>query len=269
LQVVCKYVLACAFSLVAFSGSQVLAVTFTPDGRQTLTEFATQKGQDPASLELQYAATGMVICSGVYSTGQLTLKKDVITTTAHAFYNQAGNSRGDLNECVFSVTLNGQRHISPIMASTLQVGSTNPYSEAPGTDWAVARLAKPVQEASPYILSSVAAAGTAVMLLANRHEGWRQDGQRAIEQCAIRNVEPLSALAPHELAIDCSTGNGASGSALLLNASPHELVGILVGWRSRHPAAAGPYSSEHMNFGVAVEGAFRAAIMAVASLSSP
>jgi hypothetical protein len=42
------------------------------------------------------------------------------------------------------------------------------------------------------------------------------------------------------------------------------MVGIYVGWRSTHPDRPGPFSTTHMNFGVAVEGPFRSAILAAA-----
>jgi hypothetical protein len=264
-----RAVLGLVFSVSVLTASSSFAVTFTPDNRQTLAEFATRSGLDPRSVEQNYAATGMVICNNVYSTGQLTLQRDVITTAAHAFFDSEGRPRGDLGACVFSMTVDGKRHIRPIMAGSLKVGSRTPYADPPAADWAVVRLGSPIAEATPYSLAGLTTEGSSVTLLAHRHRGWRHDGERAIENCAIRAVTNVAQLRLSELAIDCSTGDGASGSAVLSGGDSHGMVGILVGWRSAHPTVEGPFSTRHMNVAVAVEGAFREALLSTVAIPAP
>jgi hypothetical protein len=241
------------------------AVTLVSDARLTLPEFAAKSGQDPALFENRYAATGMIVCSGVYSTAQLTIKNDVVTTAAHAFYDTDGNPRGDLSTCHFNVMAEGKQLQVPLDVSSLVVGSRNPYAVAPVHDWAVVRLVQGVPSAQPYGVGDPGPVGSQIVMLAHRHRGWVHDGAKAIETCAIR-VESLTEKdMPRELAIDCSAGEGASGSAIMVPGQAGAMVGIYVGWRSTHPDRPGPFSMTHMNFGVAVEGPFRTAINTMTS----
>ncbi len=237
------------------------AVTLVSDARLTLPEFARKSGQDAALFEHRYAATGMIVCSGVYSTAQLTIKNDVVTTAAHAFYDTDGNPRGDLSTCHFNVMSNGKQLQVPLDVASLSVGSRNPYAVAPVHDWAVVRLVRAVPSARPYGISQPGPVGTKIVMLAHRHRGWVHDGAKAIEPCAIRVESQTEKGMARELAIDCSAGEGASGSAIMVPGEAGAMVGIYVGWRSTHPDRPGPFSMTHMNFGVAVEGPFRNAIL--------
>ncbi len=257
-------VVLCGLGLFAVS-DEAEAVTLISDARLTLPEFAQKNGQDPSLFETRYAATGMVICSGVYSTAQLTIRHDVVTTAAHAFFDADGRPRGNLSSCVFAIAIDGVQHAIPIDANSLRVGSRNPYAVSPVHDWAVVRLTEGVPNARPYALGTAEAesAGTGIVMLAHRHRGWVHDGRKAIEACMIRTSHRIESASAREIAIDCSAGEGASGSAIMLPGSSCAMVGIYVGWRSTHPDKAGPFSETHMNFGVAIEGPFRNAIMAM------
>lgn len=254
--------LGCAFGL---SVTAADAVTLISDARLTLPEFAAKAGQDPNLFETRYAATGMVICNGTYSTAQLTVRNNLVTTAAHAFFDARGKSRGDLSQCEFTIAIGGQRHKIAIDADTLRVGSRDPYAVSPVHDWAVVRLAEDVPGAEPYALGTPGPVGTSVFMLAHRHRGWVHDGSKAIEACAIRIMQAVDAKSAREIAIDCSAGEGASGSAIMLQGSTRAMIGIYIGWRSTHPETSGPFSSTHMNFGVAIEGPFRDAILAAAA----
>lgn len=253
----------CGLGVLA-GGEEAGAVTLVSDARLTLPEFARRTGQDPKLFESRYAATGMVVCSGVYSTAQLTLRNDVVTTAAHAFYDTDGNPRGDLATCHFNIMVDGKQLSVPLDVQSLQVGSRQPYSVAPVHDWAVVRLVQPVPGAQPYGIGGNSHVGAKVVLLAHRHRGWVHDGRKAIETCAIRTETRIDRVSAREIAIDCSAGEGASGSAIMVPGKSGEMVGIYVGWRSTHPDRPGPFSMTHMNFGVAVEGPFKNAILAAA-----
>jgi len=261
-----RHGLVFAISLICGLGSAIGAagaVTISSDARLTLPEFAARTGQDPALFESRYAATGMVVCSGVYSTAQLTVRNDVVTTAAHAFYDADGNPRGDLSTCTFNILVNGRQETIPLDVQSLRVGSRNPYSVAPVFDWAVVRLVRAVPDARPYAVGEPGPVGMPIVMLAHRHRGWIHDGLKAIEACAIRIERRIDTKNPRELAIDCSAGEGASGSAIMSPGQATTMVGIYVGWRSTHPDRPGPFSTTHMNFGVAVEGPFRNAIAAM------
>jgi hypothetical protein len=240
------------------------AVTLLSDARMTLAQYARAHDQDPSLYEARYAATGMVICNGVYSTGQLTVRDDIVTTAAHAFFGPDGKPRGNLDACVFSVAADGVRRRIPFDVATLKVGTSNPYPLPPAQDWAVVRLREPVPGARPYPVADGAPAGTAIVLVAHRHRGWAYDGMRAIEGCRIRDEAAAAGDAAREIDIDCSAGDGASGSAIMLPGASCRMVGIYIGWRSSHPDAVGPYSAHHLNFGITVQGAFRNTILTLA-----
>jgi hypothetical protein len=252
-----------AFSGLIMSASSGHAVTIDSDKRLTLSEFAARTGQPSELFETRYAATGMIVCEGVYSTAQLTVRNDVVTTAAHAFFDENGKTRGDLDACVFTVSVEGRPMKVPLDVASMKVGSRNPYAESPVFDWAVVRLAQPVPAARPYHIGPSASLGMPIVLLAHRHRGWVHDGRKAIETCAIRDAHVDDGASPREIAIDCSAGEGASGSAIMTPDDSTSMVGIYVGWRSTHPDTAGPYAPTHMNFGVAVEGTFRSAILAM------
>jgi hypothetical protein len=252
-----------------FGAGEAAAVTIGGDARLTLPEFAAKTGEPSSTYEKRYAATGMMICAGVYSTAQLTIRNDLVTTAAHAFYDPDGKPRGDLSSCVFAINVEGVVHQLPLVASSLRVGSRNPYAVSPVYDWAVVQLAQPVPQARPYMLGKSVAEGAEIVLLAHRHRGWVHDGSKAIEGCRVRAERPTAGSDPREIGIDCSAGEGASGSAIMTPGDGGSIVGIYVGWRSTHPETAGPYSSTHMNFGIAIEGAFRNAVIAASSLPDP
>ena len=241
------------------------AVTLVSDARLTLPEFARKTGQDPALFESRYAATGMVVCSGVYSTAQLTLRDDVVTTAAHAFYDTDGNPRGDLSTCHFNIMAEGEQLSIPLDVQSLHVGSRNPYAVSPVHDWAVVKLVKSVPAAQPYGIGKLGNIGMPIVMLAHRHRGWVNDGRKAIEACTIRTESRIDRVSAREIAIDSSAGEGASGSAIMTPGKSGSMVGLYVGWRSTHPDRPGPFSATHMNFGVAVEGPFRNAILATAT----
>jgi hypothetical protein len=233
------------------------------DGRLTLADFAQKQGENPAVTEKRFGATGIVTCGNTHSTAQLTVRADVITTAAHAFYAPNGRLRANPSSCIFTILNGSQAQVLRVQGSSLTVGSSDPYAEPGVKDWAVARLVRPVEGTTPYQLATLSTTGN-ILLVANRHQGWAHDGARAIEACAIRRAERTLRNAPRELAIDCSTGQGASGSALMLPGAPGSMIGIYVGWRSNHPKASGPYAATHFNYGLAIEGPFREAIQAIA-----
>jgi hypothetical protein len=240
------------------------AVTMDKDGRLTVADFAVRQGENPAVAQKRFSATGIVTCGSTHSTAQLTVRSDIITTAAHAFYAPSGQLRANPSSCVFVIELGSQTIEVPVLGETLRVGSNRPYDEPGVKDWAVVRLSKAVEGVTPYKLAATPSSLGDILLVANRHQGWVHDGHRAVEACAIRNAVKTLSSAPRELAIDCSTGQGASGSALMLPGAPGVMIGIYVGWRSAHPNMAGPYATNHLNYGLAIEGPFWAAIQDIA-----
>jgi hypothetical protein len=83
-----------------------------------------------------------------------------------------------------------------------------------------------------------------------------------IEHCRARRLAATSSEGIREIAIDCGTGPGASGAAILDGG--RRIIAIYVGCRSTKPEEALPFSARHSIFAVSVDGAFRRALFAAA-----
>jgi len=196
-------------------------------------------------------ATGLVRCGSTVGTGQLVLRRDVIVTAAHVLFGSGGQ-----DSCVFMPRMGSGEPI-PIETRTIRAGSRAPLSQAATSDWAVARLASPVLEATPYGLGRASIG--AVTLCAAGNGGPTQFGA---ENCAVRSVLRTSGDGVRELAIDCNGSPGGSGGGII--SQNGGIAGIYIGYRSTSPDQAQPFSSTHYNFGITIEGAFRRALLAEA-----
>jgi hypothetical protein len=142
---------------------------------------------------------------------------------------------------------------------SLRSGSTNPLAEAATRDWAVARLSAPVAGVTPYGLAAPGDSPGSVFLSAAGNGGADRMG---IERCSARPLTGTASDGIREIAIDCSTGAGASGGALL--DAGRRIVAIYVGYRSTSPEQTLPFSARHYNFAISVDGPFRRALLAAA-----
>lgn len=242
------------------AGAPMSAITFIDgDRRESLEAFAARRGLQRSQLA-RYAATGVVRCGTAVGTAQLVLSPDVIATAAHNLFDPQGNPRGAGDDCRFETVVAGERQAFPLDIAHVTAGSSAPYGNPAIADWAVARLKRPVAGASPYALAAAVAVPAPIVLLAAA----RADGSAAfsIEDCTAHAVTN-TASGMRELAVDCSGESGTSGAAFL--SADGRFAGIYVGFRSRAPERAAPFSPEHYNFGVTAEGDFRRALIAAAA----
>ena len=199
----------------------------------------------------RFGASGLVRCGGAVGTAQLTLRADIITTAAHVLIGGDGQPR---TACTFQSTAGG----APVAidARSIRAGSRNPLAEAATRDWAVARLASPLNGVTPYGLAPSGTRPGGVFMIAGGNK--RSDAIGA-ENCRARGILSTSPEGVREFAIDCSAAPGSSGAALTAG---HNVVGIYVGYRSSDPARAQAFSATHYNFAITLEGAFRRALQA-------
>ncbi len=231
------------------SRAYVPAISMDTDRRLSPEDWARNSKQ---KIGARFGATGLVRCGNATGTAQLTLRNDVITTAAHVLIDSAGLPR----TCTFQPTGGG----APVAidARSIVAGSRMPLSESATRDWAVARLVRPVQGATPYGLASAGAKPGGIFMVAGGNK--RADGMGA-EQCNARGILASSQDGVREFAIDCSGAPGSSGAALT---SGGMIVGIHVGYRSTNPTQAQAFSKTHYNFAITVEGSFRRALLAAA-----
>lgn len=226
------------------------------DRRLDPTEHARREGANSSAARARFGATGIVRCGGAIGTAQLVLRSDVIITAGHVLIGPDGSPRG---ACTFQPSVD--IGASPILIDMqlLKAGSTKPLSEVATRDWAVARLSAPVAGVTPYGLAAPAADPDSVFLYAAGNGGADRMG---IEHCRARPLVATSSEGIREIAIDCSTGPGASGAALL--DAGRRIVAIYVGYRSTNPEQVLPFSARHYNFAISVDGSFRRALLAAA-----
>jgi Trypsin-like peptidase domain len=242
-------------------------VVFGPEPRATIEDFARLRRLDPASLSRRYAATGIVHCGDAHGAGQLTLAADVVTTAAHVLYDRSGRLRGDSAHCAFVVETDGVAISTALQVDGAVAGSTDPYNESAVHDWAVVKLARPLREAEPYPLAAPprAASGAPVLFVARGARNWRPT--TSLQQCRLRDGLEEGAEGTREFAFDCAAGVGASGAGLF-DGDGRGLMAIFVGFRSAAPDEALPFSPQHYNFAVTLEGAFRRAVERQAALGA-
>ena len=237
-------------------------VVFGKNSRETVAEFAAAHREAAPAVRRAYAASGVIRCGRAHGAGQLTLADDVVTTAAHVFFDQNGNPRA--SSCRFEVTRGDATVSVSVNMRSIVAGSYDPYAIAAVHDWAAARLDMPIKDAAPYQLAPAQAAGAKVKFVARGHVDWGGARRLSLEDCKLRNQLNRGAEGTREFSFDCETGDGSSGGAVMTRDGVGELFAVLVGYRSIDPLAAMPFSALHYNFVVSVEGAFRAAVLAMA-----
>jgi len=241
-------------------------VAFGEEGRQDPASFAKSRGLDPETVRRATSASGLVTCGAAHGAGQLTLANNVITTAAHVFFDEVGRSRARSGQCQFLVVVGHEIVMTMIDVRSIEVGAHDPYSQSPSRDWAVARLLRPVDGIAPYAIAT-AAEGLSVRFASRGSVDWRQRSDLAMQQCTLRQTLEAAPDGAREVAFDCDAGKGASGGALL-DSRGRGLVAVFAGFHSANPDQAAPYSADHYNFAVTVEGAFRRAILAAAGFDN-
>ena len=230
----------------------------------TAQQYAERNHLDAGEVKRRHAASGVIHCGDARGAGQLTLTDSVITTAAHVLFDEQGRPRGDSAHCFFSATVGGEEVTTAIDVGSVIAGSRAPYAGSAVHDWAVARLLQPIHGPTPYALGPHAQANQAVEFVARGHSDWGAGSVMSMEDCQLRGVLSAGAEGTRELSFDCDAGVGASGGALL-TASGNRLLAVFVGFRSVAPDQAMPFSAQHYNFAVTLDGAFRQAVEAAAS----
>jgi hypothetical protein len=233
------------------------AVTMERDLRAEPEAFARKAGMTLDEFRSRHGASGLIRCGKATGSGQLTLASNVITTAGHVFIAPGGKLRSP--SCTFEPTATPGVSI-PIDLSSIVTGSSDPMQERATLDWAVARLAATPETARPYAIGEQPEGPAPVMLYGG---GNGQAATTGVERCSTRRVTAKAPEGIRELSFDCSAAPGGSGAALLNDRN--EVVAIFVGFRSVDASRAQPFSDNHYNFAITVEGPFRRALLEMAS----
>jgi hypothetical protein len=245
----------------------VPVVVFGDHPRLTAEQFASENRLDPGDVKRRHAASGVIHCGDARGAGQLTLADNVVTTAAHVLFDEHGQLRGDSAHCFFTATVAEQEITTAIDVASVVSGNSDPYAKPAVHDWAVARLLRPIKGATPYGVGAPAQAAQDIEFVARGHSDWGSGRAMSMENCRIHDVLSRGAEGTREFSFDCDAGVGASGGAVL-NASGSRLLAVFVGYRSIAPDRTMPFSPQHYNFAVTLEGAFRRAVEAAAGYSA-
>ena len=197
------------------------------DDRKLLSDFTIDGVADQAAMRTSLKATQWLSCSDGNGSASLIYRKDVIIFSAHELLKDEAKHSHELDDCVFVVTSkDGNADHYPLLLATLDHGEPAPASQDDETwnrsnqdDWAIARLARPVEGIEPYRLperSVVGRPGSAVTTVSDSTDNWQGPNGMLAQNCHVIAVEArLAGRFPAVLHLDCDVGKGASGSALL------------------------------------------------------
>ncbi len=245
----------------------VPVVVFGDHPRLTVEQFASENRLDTGDVKRRHAASGVIHCGDARGAGQLTLADNVITTAAHVLFDEHGHLRGDNAHCFFTATVADQEITTAIDMASVVSGNSDPYAKPAVHDWAVARLLRAVKGAAPYGMGGPAQAAQDIQFVARGHSDWGAGREMSMENCRLHDVLTSGSEGTREISFDCDAGVGASGGAVL-NAGGGRLLAVFVGYRSIAPDRTMPFSAQHYNFAVTLEGAFRRAVEAAAGFSA-
>jgi hypothetical protein len=227
------------------------------DGRMSLATAAARSHLTAEALESRHAATGVVECGGMRGIGQLTGRADVVSSAAHVFFDEAGRSRAAAGRCVFRLTTAAGVEEIPLVPDPRACGATDPYAHDGRHDWAFARLVRPAVGVRPYPFGPSPRVGDQIAVVAV------EGGEKTIDLCRVREVHAGPG-GDREIRTDCTGFDGMSGAGYLTTGERPRLVGLHVGFRSRHPDRPGPFAEDHHTFGATLAGTAMRAVSASA-----
>jgi hypothetical protein len=200
-------------------GGNIIQLTAAIAGfdRQDLKDYSRKNHEDL----WDYSATGMIDCYGVgglAGTGQIVKKKganttDVVITSAHLFFTKSCEMV-DTSKCYFVPLFDPGRKIH-FRALPENIGGCVFQNYNSNIDWAVIELNESLPKMRPYLIHDKdVEIKNHVKLTQVSAFSTNFPGKRGVAvDCETRDVNRIN-ISP--LITTCSSGNGASGSALLV-----------------------------------------------------
>ncbi|MGZ3721420.1 MAG: hypothetical protein ACXVA9_00735 [Bdellovibrionales bacterium] len=192
---------------------QVVQIS-TPDGRQTLEQYAAAKKLPVNQVKKLFKATGTINCNGLQGTAQVTGKSNVLTLSGHGFFNQDCKPLNPIN-CEFTLDDEPGTKAYKLDMSSLKTGPCNMNGSR--GDWATVKLTEAVPDILPYDIPTDAepprlAKNQPVLQASQKHKNF-MDGvkyPKTVEECFVRDVD---AHFETPIQTSCNTGKWSSGSA--------------------------------------------------------
>lgn len=217
---------------------------FGDDPRRTMEEYAQDKSLPVSAVKKRFEATGTITCPSQEpcddnpartcptiheASAQLTLRPDVITTSAHLLAD-LGSCKivGRADECTFQIE--GSSRVRSVKVAKLldigdplgKPGNHCPVKEAYRGDWAVMKLSQPVPEVTPYMVDLSGKhfqEGDSLQVVCHSVDFTRPDRKgtttqpKYIESCSV--VHAIYRFWIDIIQTDCASSHACSGGSLL------------------------------------------------------
>ena len=230
------------------------------DNRMTYETYATKYGQSLSKVYSKFSAAGRMYCGDAMGSGQVTVSANVVTASAHNFYDDNCKPRvSDFTKCFFLGVSEPSTVPVKYFVKSVEVGTTCPRDDPYIFDWAVVKLERVVEGVRPLKIDSncVLAPGLNGLHLAATHNnfGDQRNPPRTVGYCQV--MEAVNAI----YRTNCSAGGGASGSAITCEKRDSLfLSGLMVAAQTNPAADYKPYSHQNSNIVIPVNGNFLKAI---------
>jgi hypothetical protein len=263
--------------------------------RRTEADYAREHGEPVEAVKKRFAATGSINCAAgrVFGSAQLTIRNDIITTSAHALLEpRTCQKKAEPADCVFSVQSTGRERTIRIKSKIASGFDGMNCPQLAADDWLILKLAEPVSDITPYQVDTAAIRrlGEGLTVVAvGRSIDFRtvsyRDGRPAfnfpkhIGDCQIKQI-PMDRPLPWKFGTNCDSAGFSSGGSLLSGSNGQDfLVAIHRGSNETDAQAdeamrsgrqnQGPFDAQKWNSTyVAITGEFYDALMKATSASS-
>ena len=225
--------------------------------RKTAAEFADKAaGETKDMIERRYAATGDFACGDAFGQGQLTIKNDIVTTSAHIFGDGSvcPIKNPPLNQCKFTIRSGGKLQdydIDRIVGIGYKCGAPGTKLKA-NDDWLVLKLKVPVgptvrpcainkDPSKVFDIKDIVQVGKSHDFNPTNQKDMRT-AVRHYARCGIQYVYGDRDL-PLAVETDCDSSGNSSGSSVLTPGQNPILLGINKGAVTScdAPNKIGPY----------------------------
>lgn len=203
--------------------------------RRTEEQYASESNMTLEEVQAKFGASGSIVCRNTTGSGQLTVKNNIATTSAHLFFDpKTCNVVNEPSDCQLELGRGKQKQILQI-DKVIADGFNCPPATQDADDWAVVKLKTSAVGVKPYRLpfNSRYPVGSdqSLILAATGALDFAPQGPstRSIANCLSKHTKSFAG-SISLFSTNCDAGAGFSGGAYLVDGvDGPELVGIVVG----------------------------------------
>ncbi len=193
------------------------------DNRQVLLDYYRQKGISNDLATQPYAASQRIMCNTTSGSATLVERGDIVLTARHVFMaepsQQVYSAAVKPNRCSLEVSDGERSQWYPIIVRSAVFNDSKQRSLVDRFDWVVLKLQAPVPGVKPYplVAKPVQPDTPATLVTMHQHDfKYVSQFMRVHAACKVRTWVKIDGIDPAGYKLDCSTGVGASGSAVLV-----------------------------------------------------